>query len=475
MDAIGRISARRLALVLGSWRRGGSRQAAADLAAAIELGVLDGQLPVGTRLPSERELAEALGASRTLVGAALDRLREVGLVASKRGAGSWITLPRGRAQAPEPVAGPRAIDLTRAASPAIPGLMSAVDRARLLLVDAIGSHGYTGRGVPVLRERLAERYTARGLPTTPDQIMITNGAHHAFVLALRMLTHPGDRVLVEQPTYPNALEAIRAAHTTPVPVAIGEDGWDLAGVEAAVRQTAPRMAYFVVDFQNPTGLRLDEAGRERLGALLATTQTYAVVDETLAELDLEGDPLRGPRPLAAFAGEWAITVGTASKTHWGGLRIGWIRASQDLLSRLSSARFGSDLGSPVFEQLVLAELLAAPGDALATRRADLRDLRGVLVEAVRRELPDWRFRVPGGGMSLWCRLPEPMSTRLAVAAATHGVQVAPGSRFSAQGGLERWLRLPFAQPAEVLAAAVSRLALAAASVRALPTDDLPVA
>ncbi|MDQ0377788.1 MocR-like transcription factor YczR [Amycolatopsis thermophila] len=475
MDAIGRISARRLALVLGSWRRGGSRQGAADLAAAIELAVLDGQLPIGTRLPSERELADAVGASRTLVAAALDRLREGGLVASRRGAGSWITSPGGRPLDAAPPAGPQAIDLARAASPAIPGLMAAVDRARLLLVDELGGHGYTGRGLLVLRERLARRYTARGLPTSPEQIMITNGAHHAFVLALRMLTHPGDRVLVEQPTYPNALEAIRAAHTAPVPVALGEHGWDLAGVEAAVRQTAPRLAYFVVDFHNPTGRQLDDAGRERLGAVLARTQTFAVVDETFVELDLEGDPLDGPHPLGAFAGNWVITVGTASKSHWGGLRIGWIRASEDLLTRLSSARFGSDLGSPVFEQLVLAELLDAPGDALAHRRANLHDLRDVLAGEVRRELPDWRFDLPRGGSSLWCRLPEPMSTRLAVAAVNHGVQVVPGSRFSAQGGLERWLRLPFAQPAEQLREAVGRLALAAASVRSAPADDLPVA
>ncbi|NIH82935.1 MocR-like transcription factor YczR [Amycolatopsis viridis] len=475
MDAIGRISARRLAVVLGAWRRSGSRHGAADLAAAIELGVLDGQLPVGTRLPSERELAAALDVSRTLVAAALDRLREAGLVASRRGAGSWITTPRSRPPAAAPPDSPEAIDLARAASPAIPGLAAAVDRARLLLVDELGGHGYTGRGLPVLRERIAQRYAARGLPTTPDQIMITNGAHHAFVLALRMLTHPGDRVLVEQPTYPNALDAIRNAHTTPVPVALGEHGWDLAGMEAAVRQTAPRMAYFIVDFHNPTGERLDEPGRERLGALLARTQTHAVVDETFVELDLEGDPLDGPPPLAAFAGSWAISVGTASKSHWGGLRIGWIRASEDLLTRLSSARFGSDLGSPVFEQLVLAELLGAGDGALAARRADLRGLRDVLVEAVRRELPEWRFHVPAGGSSLWCRLPEPMSTRLAVAAANHGVQIAPGSRFSAQGGLERWIRLPFAQPASRLTEATTRLALAAASIRATPADDLPVA
>lgn len=487
----GRITGTRLAAVLGDWRRGGSRRGAADLAAAIELHVLDGRLPAGTRLPAERELADALEVSRTLVVAALDRLRGDGLVASRRGAGSWVTAPAGSPEPPLP-AGVEAIDLARASPAAVPGLMAAVDGARRQLAVELRRHGYCDQGLPGLRERIAERYTARGLPTTPSQVMITNGAHQAFVLALRMLVGPGDRVLVEQPSYPNALAAIRAAHAIPVPIAVdprldegtGNDstgnegaGWDLAGLSAALRQAAPRLAYLNVDFQNPTGLRLGAAGRQALGASLSRARTLVVIDETLAELDLAGDPAAGPPPFAAFAPEWTITVGSAAKSHWGGLRIGWIRASEELIGRLAVARVSLDLGSPVFEQLVLAELLADPETLLGQRREEIRPLRDVLVRAVRTSLPDWTFRVPEGGLSLWCRLPEAMSTRLAVAAVNHGVQVAPGSRFGAHGGLERWLRLPFTQPAEQLTEAVRRLSVAAASIRGaeLARWDVPVA
>ncbi|MBE8525245.1 PLP-dependent aminotransferase family protein [Amycolatopsis sp. H6(2020)] len=474
----GRISGPRLAVMLGSWRQGGSRQGAADLAAAIELQVLDGQLPLGTRLPAERELADALGASRTLIGAALDRLRENGLVASRRGAGSWIAAPGRRRRGPLAPAGDGSIDFTHASSPAVPGMASAVDAARLRLADHLGDHGYQERGLPGLRERIARRYTERGLPTTPAQVMVTNGAHHAFVLVLRMLAGPGDRVLVEQPTYPNALEAIRAAHAIPVPVALdpsGERGWDIAGVDAALRQAAPRFAYLVVDFQNPTGLRLDTDGRSRLGTVLARARTPVVVDETLVELDLEDDPRHGPPPLAAFAGDLAICVGSASKTHWGGLRLGWIRASEDLLGRLVSARYAVDLGSPVFEQLVLTELLADE-TLLDRRRAELRGYRDALAGAVHRYLADWTFTMPAGGLSLWCRMPEPVSSRLAVAAASHGVQVAPGSRFGVHGGLERWIRLPFSLPPDRIDEAVRRLSAAEASVRGTPASlDAPIA
>jgi DNA-binding transcriptional MocR family regulator len=439
--------------------------------------VLDGQLPVGTQLPAERELADSLGTSRTLIGAALDRLREDNLVASRRGAGSWVTSAATGGMETSLLQGTDLIDFARAAPAATPGLILAFDAARRALGAHVSGHGYSERGLLVLRERIAHRYTARGLPTTPAQVMITNGAHHAFVLALRMLVGPGDRVLVEQPTYPNALEAIRAAHAIAVPVAVdafGGHGWDIAGIDAALRQLAPRLAYLVVDFQNPTGLRLDAGGRESLGKALTRARTPVVVDETMAELDLEGDPLDGPPPLAAFAGDLAITVGSASKSHWGGLRIGWIRASEELLGRLVSARYAVDLGSPVFEQLVLAELLSDADSLLSKRRAEFRGQRDSLVAALNSVCPDWDFTPPAGGLSLWCRLPEPMSTRLAVAAVNHGVQIAPGSRFGVNGGLERWLRLPFAQPPERLVEAVRRLSTAAASVRGAGALDVPV-
>lgn len=465
MISTGQISAKRLALLLGSWRRAGSRQGAADLAAAIELQVLDGQLPIGTRLPAERELAVELGTSRTLIVTALERLRERGLAVSRRGAGTWVTSPAGGGLEPAMPESPTMIDLARAAPPAIAGMMAAVDAARRLLADELAGTGLLDRGLTVLRERIAQRYTERGLPTTAGQIMITNGAQHAFALVLRMLTGPGDRVLVEQPTYPNTLEAVRAAHALSVPVAVGHQGWDFAGIDAALRQTSPRLACLNVDFQNPTGWRLDNPGRERLAAVVARAHTPTVFDETLTELDLTDE--EAPLPMAAFAGDWAITVGTASKSHWGGLRIGWIRAAEETLSGLATARIGLDLASPVLEQLVLAELLTDP-EPLRRRKEEVRAQRDALVAALRAQCPDWEFRVPGGGLSLWCRLPEPMSTRLAVAAAGHGVQVVPGSRFGVNGGLERWLRLPFSLAPEQLAEAVRRLALAAVSVRRLP-------
>ncbi|HEY8372123.1 MAG TPA: PLP-dependent aminotransferase family protein [Pseudonocardiaceae bacterium] len=454
-----------MAAMLGEWPQG-RRPTAAALAAAVRRLVLAGRLPAGTRVPAERELAGALGASRTLVTAAFDRLRDEGLLVSRRGSGSWITLPGTASAGLEPLSPPMPgeMDLVRAATPAPLAVASAIDTARLRLPELLGGTGYHLQGLTVLRERIAARFTARGLPTTPDQILVTSGAQHAFVLVLHLLAGPGDRVLVEHPTYPNALEAVRAHHAHPVPVAMADEGWDLDALEATLRQTAPRLAYLIPDFQNPTGLRLDAEGRERLAAALRRSRTPAVIDETLVELDLEGDPLDGPSPVAAFAEDLVITVGSASKMFWGGLRVGWVRAPAELVRRLLAVRPGVDLGTPSLEQLVVAELLADPEADLQWQRERHREQRDVLVAALREHCPQWRFRVPRGGLVLWCELDAPVSTRLAVTAEGLGVRVAPGSRFGVHQGLEGYLRLPYVLPPEQLREAARRLGAAAALV-----------
>ncbi|GAA1280658.1 PLP-dependent aminotransferase family protein [Saccharothrix xinjiangensis] len=455
-----------MARLLGEWRRRGARQGSADLAAAVRLLVLDGRLPAGTRLPAERELAEALPVSRTMITAALDQLRSEGLVASRRGAGTWISLPTGTMGiTPDtPLVGHSMIDFARAAPPALPGVLTAFDNVRRRLPEQLADHGYYEHGHPDLRARIAARYETRGVPTSPDQIVITSGAQHALAMTLRLLTGPGDRVLVEQPSYPNALDAIKAVSAIPVPVAMTDTGWDLPGMAAALRQAAPRMAYVVVDFHNPTAHRLDAAGRVELATIARRARTPLVVDETVVELDLDGDPLDGPPPMAALADDLVITLGSASKSHWGGLRIGWIRASAEVVHRLVSTRTALDLGSAVVDQLVLADLLANPDPALRERRAQLASQRDVLMAGLREHCPTWRFTRPRGGLSVWCELDAPISTRIAVVAQNHGLRLAPGARFGAHGGFERWLRLPYVQPPDVLRDAVRRLGLVAASV-----------
>ncbi|SDL61636.1 DNA-binding transcriptional regulator, MocR family, contains an aminotransferase domain [Lentzea albidocapillata subsp. violacea] len=473
----GRISGARLARLLGEWRRGGARHCVVDLVTALKLLVADGRLPVGTRLPSERELTEALPVSRTTITAALDQLRAEGVVQSRRGAGSWINGPVG-AGGGITGADDTLIDLSRAAPRALPSVRLAMDVALGQMPEHLASHGYDERGLPVLRQRIADRYAARGLPTSPDQIVVTSGAQHAWALVLRLFAGPGDRVLVEQPSYPNALEAVRASFGIPVPVPMLADGWDLDGFEAALRQAGPRLAYLIPDFQNPTGLRMSSDSRERLSAVLRKARTPLVVDETLVELAL--DSAEAPLPMAAFGGDSVVTLGSASKSHWGGLRIGWIRASAEIVHRLLSTRAAIDLGTPVFEQLVLAALLESPESVLRQRRAEALEQRDVAVAALREHCPQWSFEVPAGGLGVWCTLDGPVSTRIAVVAQNHGLRLVPGPRFAVHGGCEQMLRVPYTQSSEVLREAIARLGVVAASLAGtgFPADadlSLPVA
>src|SRR3954447_16654205 len=307
-----------LARLLGAWRS--SRPGYVSLAEAIRLLVLDGRLPLGTRLPGERDLAEALGVSRTTATAAYAALREEGFLASRRGAGSWTQLPADAGVAIERgPAGEDVIDLSCAASAAPDGnLHAALAAATAELPRHLPGPGYDAAGLPVLRAAIATHLSARGVPTEPEQVLVTAGALHALTLLLRVLSGPGDRVLVEHPTYAAALDAVRAAGARPVPVPMLPGGWDLEMLAATLRQAAPGLAYVIADHQNPTGLSLPWPDRERLAALARATRTPLVVDEAIAGLHLDG----APEPSVAVldpAGETVITIGSMSKTFWAGL------------------------------------------------------------------------------------------------------------------------------------------------------------
>jgi DNA-binding transcriptional MocR family regulator len=447
-----------LARVLGDgWRRPrGSAQALADALRAL---VVDGRLAVRTRVPSERALAPELGVSRGTVSRAYDRLRDDGYLVSDRGAGSRLTLPG--AFAPEPLPGDapaRVTDLTSASLPAPePLLGEAAVRAARALARHTPSQGYTPAGLPELRAAVAERFSERGLPTTADQVLVTNGAQHALHLLLALLCTPGDRVLVDAPAYPRALSALRSARARTVAVPLGAAGWDAAAWAQTVAATAPRLAVTIPDFHNPTGLTMSAADRAALAETCARAGVVLVADETNCELRLDGPAL--PAPLAAHDPAGAIvTVGSMSKAAWGGLRLGWIRASPRLVRELTAVRADVDMASPLLEQLLAVELLGRWDEVLASRRAVLAAGRDALLAALAVHAPAWTLRRPRGGMSAWVRLPAPVATRLAAAAARVDLLITPGPAFSVDGTFERHLRLPFTAAPHELDGAVRTLA-----------------
>jgi DNA-binding transcriptional MocR family regulator len=455
-----------LARLLGRWHALPGQRRHPDyaaLAGAVRGLLADGRLPLGVRLPAERELAEALGTSRTTISAAYRELRESGHLASRRGAGSWTTLPKGHRVASTGLWTPQdardAIDFGTAAMPSPPQLVDAARDATEDLPRYMGDAGYHPSGLPELREAVAQAYADRGLPTSPDQILITSGTQHALDLVVRLLVAPAARVLVESPTYPNALASLSARRARVATHGIGRAGWDEELLLGTVRQVRPLLAYVIPEFHNPTGHLMPVRLRERLPAAAHASGTDLVVDESFVDLPVAGTEV--PPPVAVFdRHSRVLSIGGMSKPYWGGLRIGWVRAAAPLAQRLAALRVGMDMSSPVLEQLVAVHLLRRSAEIVGPRRVQLAAQRDALVAALRAELPEWRFTVPGGGMSLWAELDGPVSSALARAAEERGLRLAPGPRFGLDGTLERFLRLPFTLPPEELADAVRRLATA---------------
>ncbi len=211
------LSARALETLLGEWRGAGAHYQA--LADRIRLLVLDGRIPIDTRLPAERDLAARLGLSRTTVTAAYRALREAGFVASLRGSGTLTRLP-GPVLVPAPAQADGLLDFSKAALPAATTLAAAARAAAEELPHFLADSGYDPVGLPHLRETIAERYRSRGLPTEPGQILVTVGAQQAIALIARTFVSRGDRALIEMPTYPHAYEALRSAGARLVPVTV---------------------------------------------------------------------------------------------------------------------------------------------------------------------------------------------------------------------------------------------------------------
>lgn len=452
------VTAARLATLVGTFDRS---PAYAGLAGALRELIGDGRLAYGTRLPSERDLTAALGVSRTTVTRAYALLRESSYAEARQGSGTYTRLPGGRVRAldralwPSDV-GSGVIDLVCAAATAPPGIAALYAEAVDDLTAHLGGHGYFPAGMPGLQAAIAETYTARGLATRPEQVVVTAGALAATAVAGAALAGPRDKVLVESPTYPNAVQALRTGGGRLLTLPLEPTGWDLDAVEAMVRRQRPRLVHLMPDFHNPTGLRMSERERERYGRLVTAHGAIAVVDEAHHLLRLDNDV--AATPFAVHAPE-AVCVGSASKSVWGGLRLGWLRAPDHLVDRLTRARVGLDLGAPVLEQLVLTRLLAGGVEPLVEAHRDrLRRQRDAMLAAVERKLPDWEVRRPSGGMALWCRLPRPAATALSTEAERHGVLLAPGPSFAPEGGLDRFVRLPYALPAEQLVTAVERIA-----------------
>lgn len=470
MGRMARIPSTRLSRLLTGWASEGPGPLPRRLADALRELAERGDVPAGTVLPSQRELALVLGVSRSTVTAAYGFLEGEGRLESVRGSGSRLrgsgVLDRhpmeGRLASFDARAG--TADLSSGALPGLGDVAEAVGALTAGDVAALlGADGYHPYGLPELREGVAAYYRAAGVPTDAEEILVTAGSQQAVWLVAQALVDPGDTVVVEDPTYRGALEALRARGARLVPVSddgtagtAGADGAGAARLRRLCGSVRPRLVYLQPTAHNPTGRSMDEAARRAWRGVLGELGLFTVEDTACAELSLDGDEAAVPLVAGLPSGS-TVTVGTLSKLFWGGLRVGWVRSSPQVVARLAKIKTSVDLSCSVVDQLVAVRLLAGLPGARARRRALLRERLAAAEELLRAQAPGWEWTRPAGGPALWVRVPGADTEAMAQLARRRGVSVVPGSAFSPVDGFRDRLRLPYAHGVEALAAALPTL------------------
>ncbi|OKI18940.1 GntR family transcriptional regulator [Nocardiopsis sp. TSRI0078] len=467
-------NAAELADLFGAWSRGGG-PLYRRLADALRELVDQGTLTPGERLPSERALATALRISRTTVVSAYDSLRSAGILDSRQGSGtrvsSRIAPVRSDGWTANGTGNPMYRNLFQReeglipasclATPALPGVEEAIREVVAEDLPALMAEGsYHPSGLPALRQAIADHYGSRGLPTTPDQIVVTTGAHQAVNLVSQLYLRKGSPVVVEDPGFAGCLDLMgdRGARFLPVP--LDDQGIDGTGVRRAIAEHMPHLIYTMPSYHNPTGTMMSAARRRELGELSARHGVPVLEDSAYTGMRAADEP----PPLAAFAprGAEVITVESLSKIGWAGLRLGWLRAPAEMALRLSRRKVLADLAGPLLDQAVTVRLLERY-DELSRQRSDmLREALGHMEKLLREALPSWEWKRPDGGAALWVRLPGVEARAYVQVALCHDVELVPGAIMSASadGRYSECFRLPFAYDRATREELVWRLARA---------------
>lgn len=471
------VSAKRLILMLSGWAAGDG-PLHKKLAGALRHAIERGDLAPVMRVPSERSLAQALAVSRATVVAAYDILRAEGLLTSRQGSGTWVSVTRSRTGGLPPTAAlfpwvhrispehkvvglpSGIIDLSAialsAAAPVLDGLQSMTDHDWTALTSV---QGYFPLGLSLVREAIAQDFEQRGIPTSEDQIIVTTGAQQGLDLIASAWLQPGDGVVVEDPTYAGALPVLRKAGARVLPAPMDGQGVRMDTLDQLIARETVKLIYLNPTFHNPTGTVLSKARRLQITSQ-AKNKGITIVESTVqADLSLSGAP--PPQYLAASSlHDEVLTIGSMSALFWTGLRVGWIRGPAQSIFQLGQVKGTLDLGTPLVDQLLAARLLPCVHEVAQWRRNQLRERLELVASMLVKLLPEWTWEVPSGGTSLWVKLPHEGASQFSQVALRHGVMILPGSSFSVREAYDDHLRIPFVIEAPALRTGIERLAAA---------------
>jgi len=301
--------------------------------------------------------------------------------------------------------------------------------------SALG-YGMT-EGEPELRDAIAAQARSRGTPAEVGEVLVSAGALQAIDLACRVFLRPGDLVVAESPGFANALSAFRNHGARVLEAPVDQDGLDVAEAARLIRRAnaRPRMFFVVPNFSNPSGETLSLARREALVALAARYDAVVIEDDPYGLLRYRGEQLP---PLASLARENVVSIGTFSKTFLPGLRVGWVIADPEVISRMTKVKQTMDSSTGTLAQRIVLEFHRRGGaDAHVGRLRELYSAKQDRARAaLARELAGSgvRWNDPAGGFYFWVRLPARVNARRLLAVALEeGVAFVPGDAF----GIER--------------------------------------
>jgi 2-aminoadipate transaminase len=319
----------------------------------------------------------------------------------------------------------------------------------------------TTEGWRPLREWIARRMQARGVAADADRILVTTGSQQGIDLVGKVFVDPGAHVIVENPCYLAALQALSGYEASFVGVGSDDDGMRVDEVEAVLARTRVALIYLVPDFQNPKGTSLAPGRRRALLALARRHEVPIVEDDPYGELRYSGER---PPPLAALDEDGlVIYLSTFSKTLSPGMRLGWVAASEPVMQALATTKQAADLHTSTIEQRAAARALASfDFDAHVARLcAAYGARRDVMLASLAGHFPAGvRWTRPDGGLFLWVELPGGMrSEDLLEAALAAGVAFVPGAPFFVEPVRHDFLRLNFSnQPPAMIEDGIARLA-----------------
>ncbi len=321
----------------------------------------------------------------------------------------------------------------------------------------------TGVGHPGLCEWIAERHG--GLE--PAQVMVANGSLEAGAMLFEHLLQPGDRVIVEQPTYDRTLLLLQRLGVELVPVPLEADGVDVDAIEAALAGGPVKLAHIIPNAHNPAGCTLSSAKRARLVELAAERGFWIFEDDPYRELPFEGEPLG--TMLALDRADRVIHASSFSKTVSPGVRVGYLAGPAAEIAKLAKRANETYISPNMLAEAIVLELCRS-GELdrnIAFVKGELKARCDALVAALREQIPEAEFVVPEGGYFLWLDLAEGTDTTALLAESkAEGVTFVAGPDFTIEGGSNS-LRLSFAPvPADQMVEGVARIARALERIRA---------